>query len=150
MPDAPQTDTPQTGAPQTGVAAAVETLLAEHAAATAWAEDLARELGLARARAKALAVSIATTARLLPPDQRATARAALAPARQPAPGTRAAALAEFLRTHEDPFTPSDLAAWLREAGHPVPAPRDAARLLGRAEKRGMVRREGRGRYMSAL
>lgn len=140
MPD-PQTDTPKTG-----VAAAVETLLAEHAAATAWAEDLARELASARQRAKTLAESIAATARLLPPEQRATARAALAPARQPTPGTRAAALAEFLRTHEDPFTPSELAAWLREAGHPVPAPRDAARLLGRAEKRGLVQRLGRGRY----
>ena len=134
--------------PTTGVAAAVETLLAEHAAALAWADDLARELGLARRRAKTLAESIATTARLLPPDQRATARAALTPVRQPAPGTRTAALAEFLRSQDDPFTPSDVATWLCEAGQPVPAPRDAARLLGRAEKRGLVQRLGRGRYRS--
>jgi hypothetical protein len=37
--------------------------------------------------------------------QRAAARAVLSLAPSPVPGTRAAALLEFLRTHEDPITP---------------------------------------------
>ncbi len=146
--DAQHRDAQYPGAPPTGIAAAVETLIAEHAAATAWADDLARELAAARARTKALAELIATAARLLPPAQRTAARAALTPTRTPTPGTRTAALAEFLHTHDAPFTPSDLTAWLRGAGHPIPAPRDAARLLGRAEKRGLVQKLGRGRYQA--
>jgi hypothetical protein len=133
-----------------GVAAALDHLIAEHEAARRWADDLKRELATAEARLRALAEAISAAARLLPEPERAAARAALSPSRAPAPGTRAAALLEFLRTHEDPFTPSDLAAWLKEAGHPVPAPRDAARLLGRAEKRGQVRRLGRGSYRAML
>lgn len=139
-----------TDAPKGGLEAAVAGLIAEHEAATAWAGELARELATAKARAATLAESIAAAARLLPEDRRAAARAALTPALQPAPGTRAAALAEFLRTREDSFTPTDLAESLRAAGHPVRAPRDAARMLSRAMKRGMVRREGRGRYRAVI
>jgi cell division septum initiation protein DivIVA len=133
-----------------GVAAALEHLIAEHEAAHQWADELSRELATAQSRLRALSEAISAAARLLPEPDRAAARAALSPAKAPAPGTHAAALLEFLRTHEDPFTPSDLAAWLKEAGHPVPAPRDAARLLGRAEKRGLVRREGRGIYRGVV
>ena len=129
-----------------GIQAALDHLIAEHAIARQWAAELSRELTTAQARLRALSEAISAAARLLPEAERTAARAALAPARAPAADTRTAALTEFLRTRENPFTPSDLAAWLAEAGHPVPAPRDAARLLGRAAKRGLVRREERGMY----
>ena len=139
-------ETPMSAPAPGGVAAALDHLIAEHEAARRWADELRRELGTAESRLRALAEAISAAARLLPEPERAAARAALSPSRSPAPGTRAAALMEFLRTHEDPFTPSDLAAWLRQAGHPVPAPRDAARLLGRAERRGQAKRVRRGHY----
>ena len=139
------------GTDQGALDGALQTLLAQHQAACDCVSELARELEAARARMKMLAEAVQATAQLLPEDHRARAEHLLSTQETvPLPGgTKIAAMRAFLRVQDTDFTPTDLARWLARTGHPVKAPRAAARLLHVAAERGLVKRLTRGRYRVA-